>query len=222
VDGVVLVGGLAASADIAHAAGGMPLVTVDRDAAVDSVATVRSDHRRGGQLATEHLIELGHERIAHIRGPVALSVAQDRHDGYRQALEDADLAYDETLVVEGDFLEASGHAALMALRRRRRAFTAVFCGNDLMAIGAIHALDEVGLDVPGNVSVVGFDDIHLASFVRPALTTVHQPIQQLGRRAAELLLAAIRGEASLASELLDVHLVRRGTTAPRRGRGRRG
>ncbi|MGH3368060.1 MAG: LacI family DNA-binding transcriptional regulator [Nocardioidaceae bacterium] len=218
VDGVVLVGVLAGGQELSTALAGMPVVTVDRDTTLDSAWVVRSNHRVGGRLATEHMIELGHERIAHISGPMDLSVAQDRHDGYREALEEAGLAYDESLVVEGDFLEQSGYDGLRALRRRRRRFTALFCGNDLMAIGALRALDEVGLAVPQEVSVVGFDDIHLASYLRPGLTTVHQPIQTLGRRAAELLIGPAMDGHDAASEVLDVHVVRRQTTAPlRRG-----
>lgn len=216
VDGVVLVGGLAGSDELTTALAGLPVVTVDRDTTVDDARVVRSDHRHGGLLATEHLIELGHERIAHIRGPAHLSVAQDRHDGYRKALEEAGLTYDDSLVVEGDFLEESGYDGLRALRRRRRPFTAVFCGNDLMAIGALRALEDVGLAVPDEVSVVGFDDIHLASYLRPGLTTVHQPIQELGRRAAAMLLESTDHDTEPAGETLDVHIVRRQTTARNR------
>jgi LacI family transcriptional regulator len=97
----------------------------------------------------------------------------------------------------------------------------VFCGNDMMAIGALRALDEVGLAVPQDVSVVGFDDIHLASYMRPGLTTVHQPIQTLGRRAAELLIGPAMDSHEPASEVLDVHIVSRQTTAPHRRRGAR-
>lgn len=216
VDGVVLVGGLAASEQLDAALAGLPVVAVDRDTTVDGSRVVRSDHRRGGRLATEHLIELGHERIAHVRGPAHLSVAQDRHDGYREALEEAGLPYDASLVVEGGFLEEGGYDGLRALRRRRRPFTAVFCGNDLMAIGALRALENVGLAVPDEVSVVGFDDIHLASYLRPGLTTVHQPIQTLGRRAAALLIGSAMNDGQPASEVLDVHIVRRQTTARHR------
>lgn len=216
VDGVVLVGGLPGGEELSAALAGLPVVTVDRDIAIDGAWVVRSDHRRGGRLATEHLIELGHERIAHIRGPAQLSVATDRHDGYREALEDAGLPYDESLVVEGDFLEQSGYDGLRALRRRRRPFSAVFCGNDLMAIGALRALEDVGLAVPEEIGVVGFDDIHLASYLRPGLTTVHQPIQELGRRAAALLIEGAMNGHEPTSEMLDVHIVRRQTTARNR------
>lgn len=135
-------------------------------------------------------------------------------------MERAGLVVDDALVVEGDFLEAGGYEGIKLLRRRRKPFTAVFCGNDLTAIGALHALDEVGLAVPDDVSVVGFDDIHLASYVRPALTTVHQPIRALGQRAAEILLDPMlsTGPASV-TELLEVAVVRRQTTTPRPTKG---
>lgn len=221
VDGVVVVGGMPPSDSLAAAVAGVPLVTVDRDTGLGGSWVVRSDHLGGGRLATEHLIELGHEHIAHIAGPQSLSVARDRLEGYRQALDSAGLSYEESLVVEGDFLESSGYDALCLLRRRRRSFTAVFCGNDLMALGALRALEDLGLDVPSVVSVVGFDDIHLASYLRPGLTTVRQPIEKLGQRAAELLLTDAMDGGTAVSETLDVHLVRRESTAPLRRSGRR-
>ena len=218
VDGVVLVGGLAADDALAGAVEGLPLVTVDRDTGVPGCWSVRADHRAGGRIATEHLVELGHERIAHIAGPERLSVAQERAAGYREALVSSGLEPDPSLVVHGDFGEAGGHEALRTLLRRRCEFSAVFCSNDLAAVGALRALDEAGFRVPEDVSLVGFDDIHLAGYLRPALTTVRQPIHELGRRAATLLLEhAVLGEPDR-HEVLDVTLVRRDSARPVRGR----
>ena len=213
-EGVILVG-VQGGPDLAAAAGGMRIVTVDREADIPGASVVRTDHRRGGELATEHLIELGHEKIAHIAGPLSLQVSQARCEGYRSAMAHAGLVADDSLVVEGDFLETGGFDAIKQLRRRRQEFTAVFCGNDLTAIGAIRALDEVGLAVPEDVGVVGFDDIHLASYVRPALTTVHQPIRALGQRAAEMLLDPGLSTGPAVTEVLEVSVVRRQTTMPR-------
>lgn len=213
-EGVILVG-VPGGEDLTMAAKGMPVVTVDREPAILSASVVRSDHERGGRLATEHLIELGHERIAHISGPPHLHVSVDRRRGYERALEAAGLSVDDSLVVAGNFHENGGYEAIKGLRRERRQFTAVFCANDLTAIGALRALDEMGLAIPDAVSVIGFDDIHLASYVRPGLTTVHQPIEQLGRRAAELLLRPRGPSVEIVHEVLDVHVVRRQTTRPR-------
>jgi len=218
VDGVVLVGGLVPDDALAGAVEGLPLVTVDRDTGLSGRWSVRADHRAGGRIATEHLVELGHERIAHVAGPEHLSVAQERLGGYRESLEASGLEADEALVVHGDFGEAGGHEALRTLLRRRREFSAVFCCNDLAAVGALHALDEAGFRVPDDVSLVGFDDIHLAGYLRPALTTVRQPIHDLGRRAATLLLEhAVPGEAER-HEVLEVSLVRRDSARSVRGR----
>lgn len=216
--GVILVG-VPAGQDLTMAAKGMSVVTVDREPAIAEASVVRCDHERGGQLAAEHLIELGHERIAYVGGPPELSVSQDRRRGYERALEAAGLPIDESLIIDGDFHEQGGYEAVKTLRRHRRQFTAVFCANDMTAIGAVRALDEMGLAVPQAVSVIGFDDIHLASYVRPGLTTVHQPIEQLGRRAAELLLRPGGRSGPPVQEVLDVHVVRRGTTRPHTASG---
>ncbi|WP_167305929.1 LacI family DNA-binding transcriptional regulator [Nocardioides euryhalodurans] len=219
VDGVVLVGGLPATDDLGAAVGDLPVVTVDRDAGWPASWSVRADHRGGGRMATEHLVELGHEQIAHIAGPAALTVAQERLAGHREALQASGIEPDESLVVHGDFGEAGGYDALRTLLRRRREFTAVFCSNDLAAVGALRALDEAGFRVPDDVSLVGFDDIHLARYLRPSLTTVRQPIHELGRRAATLLLEAAVGSRPEQHDVLDVELVRRDSTRPvRRGR----
>jgi len=218
VDGVVLVGGLSPDETLASAVEGLSVVTVDRDTGLPGRWSVRADHRAGGRLATEHLVELGHERIAHIAGPQHLSVARERLAGYREALAASGIEPDDTLVVEGDFGEAGGHVALRTLLRRRREFSAVFCSNDLAAVGALRALDEAGLSVPDDVSLVGFDDIHLAGYLRPALTTVRQPIHELGRRAATLLLEhAVAGDGER-HEVLEVSLVRRDSARSLRGR----
>ncbi|MGH3348288.1 MAG: LacI family DNA-binding transcriptional regulator [Nocardioides sp.] len=219
VDGVILVGGLQRDAALAEAVAELRVVTVDRDTGLDSAWSVRADHHVGGRIATEHLVELGHERIACIAGPADLAVSEDRLAGYLEALEDSGLTPDEALVVRGNFLEDGGYDGLRALRRRRVAFSAVVCGNDLTAVGALRGLDEVGLRVPEDVSLVGFDDIHLASFLRPSLTTVRQPIHELGRRAATLLLEHAMADAPEQHDVLDVQLVRRASTAPVRTGG---
>ena len=218
VDGVVLVGGLSPDDNLASAVEGLAVVTVDRDTGLPGHWSVRADHRAGGRIAAEHLVELGHERIAHIAGPQHLSVARERLAGYREALAASGIEPDDALVVEGDFGEVGGHTALRTLLRRRREFSAVFCSNDLAAVGALRALDEAGFSVPDDVSLVGFDDIHLAGYLRPALTTVRQPIHELGRRAATLLLEhAVSGEGER-HEVLEVSLVRRDSARSFRGR----
>jgi LacI family transcriptional regulator len=147
---------------------------------------VDADNVGGARMAVEHLIRLGHSRIATITGPLTMTSGEDRLVGYRQALEAQRLAVDEQLVVEGDYTEGGG---AMAMRRLLAASpTAVFVASDVMAIGALKALREAGKRVPQDVALVGFDDVTIATAVEPPLTTVRQPIGRLGSMAADLLL----------------------------------
>ncbi|MCS7178173.1 MAG: LacI family DNA-binding transcriptional regulator [Anaerolineae bacterium] len=147
------------------------------------------DNVVGARMAVEHLLRLGHERIATITGPLNMFAAQDRLEGYRQALTARGIPIDEHLIVEGDFTEQGGQAAMKRLLPYRP--TAVFAASDMMAIGALKALREDGLRVPEDIALVGFDDVPLASMVDPALTTVRQPIEQLGSMAVELLISLL-------------------------------
>jgi DNA-binding LacI/PurR family transcriptional regulator len=198
VDGVLLVGLVSAPESLKGLVGrGLPVVTLDRPVDLPGSATVRVDHKAGGQLATEYLLELGHRRIAHISGPKGLGVTQERLDGYGRALSDHGVSFDEGLIAEGDFSEDGGYRGIQELLRVRVRFTALFAANDLSAIGAMTALREYGLNVPGDVSVVGFDDIHVASYTSPKLTTIRQPIYDMGRAAAKLLIDAREKKVSL-------------------------
>jgi LacI family transcriptional regulator len=164
---------------------GVPFVLAGRHPN-SSVNYVDVDNVDGARMAVEHLIRLGHTRIATITGPRSMTHGQDRLAGYRLALEAHQLAADDDLIVEGDYTEASGS---MGVRRLLSASpTAIFVASDIMAIGALKALREAGLRVPEDVALVGFDDVPIAAAVEPALTTVQQPIERLGSMAAELLL----------------------------------
>ena len=183
VDGVVLVGVRLDGDRLTAVTAGLPVVTVDREVQLSSASVVQSDHRAGARLATEHLMGLGHERIAHLTGTPGLAVAKARQAGYEDALATGGIRSDPALVVEGGFLEEDGYRAATELLDRGAKFTAVFAANDLSAIGALAALEEHGLRVPHDVSVVGFDDIHLSSYIRPRLTTVRQHMRQPGAPA---------------------------------------
>ncbi len=164
---------------------GMQAVLVGRHA--DSrVNYVDVDNVGAARMAVEHLIRLGHRRIATITGPLNMVGGADRLRGYRQALEAHHLPLEEGLIAEGDFTEPSGTAAMQRLLPA--APTAVFAASDSMAIGALKALREANLRVPEDVALVGFDDIPAVTAVEPALTTVRQPIERLGAMAADLLL----------------------------------
>jgi len=166
------------------------------------VDAVRCDDQDGGRLATRYLLGLGHRVVATILGPANEECTRDRLAGYREALNEAGLPFQPTLTATGDWSADSGYQAARKLLSGGRPFTALFAQNDLMAVGAIRALREAGLETPGRVSVIGFDDIPLASFFDPALTTVHQSPVEIGQQAARLLIAAIRDSRRLPQQVL--------------------
>jgi len=218
VDGIVIVAAGLSSERICDLQDrSVPVVVVDRRlngvaAGVDSVLV---DNERGGWLATQHLLELGHRRIGCITGPFDLTPSAERVTGYRRALEEAGIAYDSTLVVRGDFQHASGFTAASQLLSLPGPPTAIFACNDLMAMGAIGAATASGRRVPDDLSIAGFDDVRLAAFTNPALTTIAQPKFEMGKLAASLLVARIKGaDIEPRHYTLDVHLVVRASTGP--------
>jgi LacI family transcriptional regulator len=196
VDGLVLV----ASGDDAHVSEALaelqlPVVLVDREIdGADGADLVESDHASGAGLATRHLLALGHERIVCIGGPESLRPSQQREAGWRGTLAAAGRAALAQDVVRGDFTPQGGYAAMQQLLRQPVRPTALFVCNDMMAIGVLHAAQEAGVGVPRELSVVGFDDIDLAAYTQPPLTTVAQPKEAIGIETARLLLERIRGE----------------------------
>jgi DNA-binding LacI/PurR family transcriptional regulator len=172
---------------------GFPIVCLDRDVNSREVPLVQVDNRMGARLATEHLLALGHARIAHIMG-APLRISEERLLGYQGALETAGIAPDSSLVALGNFTETGGHDAMEELLAGAGGgLTAVFAANDLSAIGAINAIVASGRSVPGDISVVGFDDLRLARYTSPPLTTIRQPAGEIARHATELLLGMIAG-----------------------------
>jgi DNA-binding LacI/PurR family transcriptional regulator len=152
---------------------------------------VSADDARIGADATQHLHDHGHHRIATITGPPDAEPGAARLAGYRRALRELGLSATPSLVAHGDWTRESGARALRELLDRNKPPTAVFCANDLMAIGAMDAAFAAGLDVPGDLAIVGVDDIDAAGLVRPALTTVRVPAEEIGRAAGDLLLHRI-------------------------------
>lgn len=193
---------------------GVPLVVLDRRVPEVQCLSVLADNFRGGYIATEHLIGLGHHRIGCIARPVGLSHSQDRILGYQAALRDHSLPDDESLIAKGGFRLENGRKATFCLLDMEPPPTAIFAYNDIMAIGALRAVHERGLRVPEDFSVVGFDDIPQAAFTCPALTTVSQPKLDMGCRGAELLLDLIARKTppDEVADLLEVQLVVREST----------
>lgn len=167
---------------------GFPVVILDDQSLHGRIPWIGPDNRIGAYAAVRHLIALGHRRIAHIQGPAQYQCSFDRFAGYRAALEDADIPFEPTLVAHGDFTTAGGQDAALRLLDLPERPTAIFAANDQMAYGVFAAADAGGLHVPDELAVIGFDDITMLAPMRAALTTVRQPFQEMGRRAAETLL----------------------------------
>ncbi|WP_456294634.1 LacI family transcriptional regulator [Vibrio sp. AK197] len=165
---------------------GIVLVLVNRFIPELAHSCIDIDNELGGKLATQHLIEMGHHKIACITGPLHKSDARGRLQGYRKALEEAGIAFDENLVIESGFTEETGAMAMRKLLKREHEFTAIFACNDHMAFGAFEVLQECGLRIPEQISLVGFDDILFARYLTPALTTVNFPIETMSCEAVQL------------------------------------
>ncbi|MCT2591176.1 LacI family transcriptional regulator [Streptomyces sp. N2-109] len=187
----------------------MPAVLNGRRSAEEPLAYVDSDNAGGAVLAVEHLIGRGRRAIGTITGPLDMYAAKCRLDGYREALRAAGREDDESLIAHGDFTEDSGRRAMRELLTRAPQVDAVFCASDVMAAGARMALREAGRTVPGEVALIGFDDSSVARHMDPPLTTVRQPIEEMGRAMARALLdeigqrAADRPHAVLPTELIQ-------------------
>jgi LacI family transcriptional regulator len=199
------------------AADRVPLVSIGSNE-LPGFTAVDVDNRGGGFEATSLLVARGHREVATITGPQDWPSAQARLDGYREALREAGLTYDESLVeAASDWGLESGQQALARLLARSARFTAVFAHSDLLALGAIRELRSRGLAVPADVSVVGYDDIPVASFVEPPLTTMRQPMREVGALAAKLLLDRITGDGDAPVDgpiHLPTTLVERGSVGP--------
>jgi LacI family transcriptional regulator len=165
----------------------MPLVMIDRNVPNVEADVVLTDHQLGGFLATRHLLELGHTRIACIAGPPSISPSSERITGYRKALEQAGIVPDDDLIIRGDYHPQTGMDITQTILHIHPRPTAIFALNDLMAIGALRALAEAGYVVPRDMAVVGYDDLEIARFINPPLTTIAQPKKEIGRQAVNLV-----------------------------------
>lgn len=174
---------------------GRPVVFLEQRGDDDNAAGVTATNREGEAAATRHLVALGHRRIGFVAGPPSLSSSRERLDGFRSALAEAELAAATDLVVTGGNDRDGGLAAGRALLGRPDRPTAILANNDLAAIGVLRAAREAGLRVPEELSVVGFDDLPSAAHAHPPLTTVRQPLAEMGRRATEMLIAWVEGAA---------------------------
>lgn len=200
----------------------VPCMAVDAELGGSRSAYVMSDNRQGGAQAVRHFHDLGHERIATIAGPLRTRPGADRLAGYRKELEWLGLEAREDYVIEGDFYDESGYAATRQLLELDEPPTAVFAASDLMAAGALRAANELGVRVPDDLAVIGFDDIALAGLIQPSLTTIRQDMEILGRAAADGLIQMIEDpEAAPVQVQVPTRLVVRSSCgakrAPREG-----
>jgi LacI family transcriptional regulator len=165
-----------------------PHVLIDHRGGDEETPAVAAANQQGAYSATEYLVELEHRRIGFITGAMDQICAQDRLEGYKAALADQGIAFDPELVREGNFFQPLGFAGASALLELPHPPTAIFASNDVSAFGVMEAVREHGLRIPDDVSVVGFDDIPQAAHVHPPLTTVRQPLEEMGRAATRMLL----------------------------------
>jgi LacI family transcriptional regulator len=212
VDGLIVLSPHLGAANLASGlAGRTPVLLMNGGGADTGRPSIVVDNHGGAVAAVEHLISIGRRRIAHIAGPAGNLEAEARMAGYMQAMAAAGLP---TTVIDGLFTKASGHEAGERLAAMAERPDAVFAANDNMAVGAMLALQEAGLDVPGDVALVGFDDIPLASLVRPGLTTLKIDIAETGRKALERLVGLTLSGADTACEVVRPELVVRASTRP--------
>ncbi len=203
IDGMILIGPHLDAAFAEALAHHTRFVTLHSNSALPNAYNLDVDNERGGYEATRHLLEQGHRRIAHFAANLDLVGAQQRLAGYRRALEEAGIAFEDSLVVPGQFNIDSGRQSMSALLERCASAplpTAIFCASDAIAYGCMEVLTSHGIRIPDDISVVGFDDTMMARMTRPPLTTVCQPFRQMGRRAVELLLSQIHADEVPAAE----------------------
>ncbi|WFD12334.1 substrate-binding domain-containing protein [Tepidibacter hydrothermalis] len=194
----------------------VPIVLVDRDVNIDGIiGKVTVDNFMGGYEGTKHLLQLGHERILYLSGPLENKTASDRLKGYKKALDEFNVEFKEEYIKEGSYKSEWGYKVIKDIGSKLK-YTSVFCGNDLIAIGSIKALKEMKLDVPNDISVVGFDDIYMSSLIDPELTTIRQPNYEMGYKAIEILINAIENKEKTIKHIdLATQIVVRKSTSKR-------
>jgi LacI family transcriptional regulator, galactose operon repressor len=191
----------------------MPIVLIDRDFEAAKFDFILSDNMQGGYLATKHLIDLGHKQIACIKGIHDMKSTVDRLQGFKMAMDESGLSLNQDMIVPGDFRPESGYIAALSLFRMAQPPTAIFAFNDMMAFGVQRAAVELGLRIPDDFSLVGYDDIELSMYTCPALTTISQSKTVIGQKAIQRLIARISDNTlPEVRELVPTNLVIRKST----------
>ncbi|WP_070000071.1 LacI family DNA-binding transcriptional regulator [Cellulosilyticum sp. I15G10I2] len=193
-----------------------PIVLIDRDVEGEGIrGKVLVDNLMGAYEAMKHLILKGHKKIVFVAGPLTSNTTKARLEGYKKALKEFKIPFNQNYILEGQYKSEWGFNAVKQLFEKDYDFDAVFCGNDLIAISVVRALKDAGKLIPQNIAVIGYDDIPMASLIEPPLTTVRQPIYEMGYHAAEMLVDIIENpneDIEERSVLLDTQLIIRKTT----------
>jgi DNA-binding LacI/PurR family transcriptional regulator len=169
----------------------IPFVLIERNFSDPSVNCIYFDNIEGAYRATRHLIERGHRKIAHIAGNIYNQVTLDRIEGYKKALHEAGIGFTDEWITFGNYLSQGGYEAMKEILKQD--YTAVFAGNDTMAYGAMLAISETGLTIPGDLAVIGLDDLEFSGLTNPPLSTIRQPRHEMGVKSLELLAEILQG-----------------------------
>ena len=199
----------------------IPIILLDRDiefAGVKGKITV--NNFQGAYNGVKHLISVGHKKIVFVSGSLLSKPGLDRCEGYKKALNDHGFANDDAIILEGEYKSEWGYQAVKYLMQNNKKFDALFCGDDLIAIGAMKLLKEEGIKIPNDVGIVGFDDIYLASLVDPELTTIRQPNYEMGYQAVGMLMGILKNKMTKNQEIvLDTSLIIRKSTSKIKSKG---
>jgi LacI family transcriptional regulator len=211
-DALIVLGGNLEDAFLTKIAATLPVVTVGRIVFGLENQSVLVNQEMGAMLGVRHLLGLGHRKIAHISGPTSHRDARERLLGYQNALAEFGIAFDPSLVIEGNYQERAGLLATEQLLSRHTDVSAIFCANDQTAFGARLALHRRGIRVPEDISLLGFDDLFASSFTTPPLTTVRQPGEEMGMTAAKLVLSLLEQRPLMLTPLNPTLIVRESTS----------
>lgn len=213
--GTLIDGAVVVTPTVVDADAGIPVVAVDPHTGPQGLPMIDSDNFHGALTATEHLLGLGHTRIAFLAGRPGLQSAEERERGYREALGNAGITFDPELIRVGGYRQETAEGAARELLTLPEPPTAIFAANDITAIRTMQVAAELGLRVPEDLSVVGFDNVPESALAEPPLTTIEQPLQEMGADAFRLLLALLRGQAETDTHIrLPTRFIERRSTQP--------
>ncbi|MFW6309200.1 MAG: LacI family DNA-binding transcriptional regulator [bacterium] len=219
VDGFILASTTLQKDEISKYSRDLPVVLLDRDMESENIDKIRIDDFKGGYLAASHLINAGYKKLIHIKGPRGIVSSEDRKEGFLKGIEESENFSGSVEIIAGHYVEEAGYEAIKNHMENRDISVSmgIFSANDAMAFGVLKYLNENNIDCPQQIGLVGFDDVGLASYTNPPLTTITRPIPEIGHRAAEIILYRLgnknKGEEYVCRDSkLDVQLVKRGST----------